>query len=302
MEEKERAALLTDTFEDYKVTYMASRNMAPRTRVEYGRDIGDLVDFLKHQQHIDDPPSIELRHLEHYLAELDRRGLSGSSRRRKTAAIRSFFSFLEGHGYLSQNIATKLRPPSRTEREPRVLSEAEYKRLQDASRFHPRDQAMIELFLQTGIRLSELAQLKLIDVTLPARVGKEKEGVGSVRVLGKGAKERTITVNWKASKAIKSYLAPRPNISDEALFLSKFGEPMGPRAIQDVVKKYLKEAGIENASAHTLRHTFGTHQVEKGTNLRVVQEAMGHSDLKTTSLYVHLAREQMDEQLQANAL
>jgi site-specific recombinase XerD len=293
---------LSDAFNDYKATYMASRNMAPRTRVEYGRDIGDLVQFLQGASRLDDPRDVELKHLEHYLAELDRRGLSGSSRRRRAAAIRSFFAFLEDHGYVSLNIATRLRPPARIEREPRVLSEMEYRQLQDAARFHPRDQAIIELFLQTGMRLSELARLRIGDVSLPARIGKDKDAAGSVRVLGKGAKERTITVNWKASRALKSYLAARPGIGSDALFVSKFAEPMGPRAIQDVVKKHLKEAGIGNASVHTLRHTFGTHQVKKGTNLRVVQEAMGHADLKTTSVYVHLAREQMDEQLQANAL
>lgn len=275
--------------------------MAPRTRVEYTRDVGNLIEFLRNNR-IHEPGAIELRHLEHYLAELDRRGLSGSSRRRRAAAIRSFFSFLESHDYIPQNVATRLRSPRRSEREPRVLSEAEYGRLQDVCRFHPRDQAIIELFLQTGIRLSELARLKMSDLARPTRAGKEKKDAGSVRVLGKGDKERTITVNWKACKALEAYLVERPRAREEALFISKFGAPMGPRAIQDVVKKYLKEAGIQNASAHTLRHTFGTHQVRKGTNLRVVQEAMGHADLKTTSLYVHLAREQMDEQLQANAL
>jgi integrase/recombinase XerD len=270
--------------------------------VEYGRDISDLVQFLHDTSRLDNPKDVELKHLEHYLAALDRRGLSGSSRRRRAAAIRSFFSFLEDHGYVPLNIATRLRPPGRTEREPRVLSEMEYRRLQDACRFHPRDQAIIELFLQTGMRLSELACLRVGAVSMPARIAKEKDGAGSVRVLGKGAKERTITVNWKASKTLKSYLANRPETSRDALFITKFGEPMGARAVQDVVKKYLKEAAIENASVHTLRHTFGTHQVKKGTNLRVVQEAMGHADLKTTSVYAHLAREQMDEQLQANAL
>jgi len=276
--------------------------MAPRTRVEYGRDISDLVQFLENPIRLDDPKDVELKHLEHYLAELDRRGLSGSSRRRRAAAIRSFFSFLEDHGYVPLNIAARLRPPRRSTREPRVLTETEYRRLQDSCRFHLRDQAIIELFLQTGMRLSELASLRVNDVNLPARVGKEKDGAGSVRLLGKGAKERTVTVNWKASKALKSYLGNRRPITSDALFITKFGEPMGSRAIQDVVKKYLKEAEIENASVHTLRHTFGTHQVKKGTNLRVVQEAMGHADLKTTSVYIHLAREQMDEQLQANAL
>jgi site-specific recombinase XerD len=293
---------LSDTFNDYKATYMASRNMAARTRVEYGRDIGDLIGFLKETIRLDEPPQIELKHLEHYLADLDRRGLSGSSRRRKAAAIRSFFSFLEGHGYVPVDIATRLRPPGRSERQPRVLNETEYRRLQDACRFHPRDQAIIELFLQTGMRLSELARLRVSELSLPARIGKEKDAAGSVRVLGKGAKERMITVNWKASKALKSYLDNRPKAESDSLFITKFGEPMGARAVQDVVKKYLREAEIRDASVHTLRHTFGTHQVKKGTNLRVVQEAMGHADLKTTSIYVHLAREQMDEQLQANAL
>src|SRR3990170_3102975 len=123
-----------------------------------------------------------------------------------------------------------------------------------------------------------------------------------IRVSIKPGAVQTVTLNWKACKALKSYLAIRPDGSDSALFMSKFREPLGPRAVQDLVRKYLREAAIENATVHTLRHTFGTHQVRKGTKIRVVQEAMGHADLKTTSVYVHLAREQMDEQLQANAL
>lgn len=293
---------LTDALEDYKATHMASRNMAPRTRIEYGRDLEDLTDFLQDSANVSDASLIEQKHLEYYLAELDRRGLSGASRRRKTASIRSFFGFLEGHDYVSHNVALRLRPPEREEKQPRVLSEQEYRRLQDACRFHPRDQAIIELFLQTGMRVSELARLTLNDLSLPPKVSKDKEHAGSVLVRGKGRKERTITLNWKACHAVKSYLAVRKDAPTEALFISKFDAPLGVRAIQDAVHKYMREAGIHDATVHTLRHTFGTHQVRKGTNLRVVQEAMGHSDLKTTSLYIHLARDQMDEQLQANAL
>ena len=293
---------LPDALEDYAAIHMASRNMAQRTRVEYRRDLTDLIQFLDGDCHLSHPASVERSHLERYLAELDRRGLSGASRRRKAASMRSFFGFLEGHGYVVSNVASRLRSPEREVKEPRVLTEAEYRRLQDACRFHPRDQAIIELFLQTGMRLSELSRLTVDDVNLPARIGRDKESVGSVRILGKGRKERTVTLNWKACKALKSYLAIRPDASGSALFMSKFRAPLGPRAIQELVRKYLREAAIENATVHTLRHTFGTHQVRKGTNLRVVQEAMGHADLKTTSVYVHLAREQMDEQLQANAL
>ncbi len=299
----ERASIgLREALRDYGDVHMASRNMALRTRAEYARDLKDLVGFLEANCGLSDVGAVELRHLENYLAGLDRRGLSGASRRRKVAAIRSLFGFLEGHGYTVSNVGSRLRPPGREEREPRVLTEAEYRRLQDACRFHPRDQAIIELFLQTGMRLSELARLTVADLDLPAKVGRDKGGAGSVRILGKGRRERTVTLNWKACKAVKSYLATRSGAAGPSVFITKFGAPMGPRAIQDTVKKYLREAGIEHASVHTLRRTFGTHMVKKGTNLRVVQEAMGHSDLKTTSVYVHLARDLMDEQLQANAL
>jgi integrase/recombinase XerD len=302
MEGTERPALLTDALADYQATYMAFRNMAPRTRIEYGRDLKELIVFLEGSLRLSYPALIQQKHLEYFLAALDHRGLSGASRRRKTAAIRSFFGFLEGHGYVTHNVALRLRPPEREEKEPRVLSEEEYKRLQEACRVHPRDQAIVELFLQTGIRVSELSSLKHSDVTVPARVSSDKAHAGSVLVRGKGRKERTITLNWKACEALRLYFAVRGDASDDSLFVSKFGRPLGIRAVQDAVGKCFRRAGIQRATVHTLRHTFGTHQVKKGTNLRVVQEAMGHSDLKTTSLYVHLARDQMDEQLQANAL
>src|SRR5207253_8219742 len=111
-----------------------------------------------------------------------------------------------------------------------------------------------------------------------------------------------VTLNYKACKAVKAYLGVRPKVVDQHLFLSKFMRGMGPRAIQRVIEKHLKEAEIPAAAVHTLRHTFATHHVKKGTNLRVVQEALGHSSLQTTSRYVSLAREVIDEQLEANAL
>jgi len=111
-----------------------------------------------------------------------------------------------------------------------------------------------------------------------------------------------VTLNWKACQAIAAYLAERPATDCPSLFLSKSGSALSGRAIQRIVKKYMSKAGIKHASVHTLRHTFATHMVRKGTNLRVVQEALGHTSLQTTSRYISLARELMDEQLQANAL
>lgn len=178
----------------------------------------------------------------------------------------------------------------------------EYKRLQLAYSHETRDAAIIELLLQTGMRLSELVNLKVDDIELPRKITKDPFNVGSIHIIGKGGKERTITLNWKACKAIKAYLKVRPGVDYKELFITKFLKPIGPRGLQNIVKKYLDEANIKNASFHTLRHTFATHQIKKGTNIRVVQEALGHESLQTTSVYISLARKLMDKELQEHAL
>jgi len=194
-------------------------------------------------------------------------------------------------------VDARLIPPKIEFREPRVLSEAEYKALLRACSHEIRDAAIIELLLQTGIRLSELARLIINDLELPARITRDPADVGRLHVIGKGKRDRWIPLNYKACKALKAWLKVRPGVEHDALFVTKFLTPMSPRAFEYVVKKYLDEAGIKNASVHTLRHTFATHHVAKGTDLRTVQEALGHTDLKTTSIYVQLAREVMKKEL-----
>jgi site-specific recombinase XerD len=200
----------------------------------------------------------------------------------------------------------KLIPPEREYKEPRVLTEGEYKRLQlvvsqDPSFAAKRDIALIELLLQTGLRLSEAARLSTASVELPSKIAKDG-APGSVHVIGKGRKDRTLTLNWKACRAIRDYLATRPDVEDPSLFLSKFRAGMSPRAIERTVEKHLKASRISNASVHTLRHTFATHHVKNGTNLNTVKDMLGHASLDTTTIYVNLAREVMDKEIQANAL
>lgn len=292
---------LAEALKEYELIYMASRNWAQTTRVNYRNDIADLLTFLEKQGKTD-PNRVDLQDLEAYMAELDRRGYAGTTRRRKTSSIKSFFGFLKQYGYTNNNIAERLIPPEREHKEPRVLSKREYQALLRACSHDIRDAAIIELLLQTGIRLSELARLSLDDIDLPRRVSKDPMNTGTLLVHGKGRKERTITLNYKACKALKAWLKMRPEVDSNSLFVSKFREPMSARAYEYIVKKYLKEAGIKGASVHTLRHTFATHHVAKGTSLRTVQEALGHADLKTTSIYVQLAREVMNKELQEHAL
>ncbi len=285
----------------FETVFMASRNLAAETRVHYKSDVTQLASFLS-EQGITKPATIQLSHLHNYMAHLDEKGYSGVSRRRKAASIKSLFKFLKAYGLISNNPTEQLAPPEREYTEPRFLTTQEYRALLRACSHHPRDAAIIELILQTGIRLSEVARLTTYDLELPARINSDPTNTGSISIRGKGRKNRTLPLNYKACRALKTWLSSRPDIPETALFTTKFREPMGKRAIQKMVKANMNEAVIQNASVHTLRHTRATHHITKGTNLKTIQDALGHADLKTTSIYISTAKAAMKRDLQDHAL
>lgn len=291
---------LPDALEAFQRLYVPSRNYAPKTRRSYSDDLRGLLSFLQ-QQGCETPAGVSPEVLEAYQAHLDARGLAGSSRRRKTYALKAFFGYLHRRGLLDHDPSENLLCPRSEQREPRVLSRREYESLLRACSHCPRDAAIIELLLQTGIRLAELSQLRLQDLELPGRIGRDADAVGRLHIVAKGRKERWIPLNHKACRALKTWIEIR-RAGTDALFVTKFGLPIGPRAIQQLVHKYLEEAGIVGASVHTLRHTFATHHVAQGTSLRTVQEVLGHASLKTTSIYVQLAQEAVKRELQEHAL
>jgi len=285
----------------FETVGMASRNLSARTRAEYRRDLEDLATFLEGRG-LHRLGDVGLNHLEHYQAEMDSRGYAPATRRRKTQSIKAFFGFLEHQAILQTDVATRLPLPRQPKREPRFLSEREYKDLLRVCSHHPRDAAMLELFLQTGMRLSELAGLTIGDLEMPTKPTPDPDNVGYARVRRKGGKVETIPLNYKACKALRTYLALRPVCDHDTVWVSKFKTPMGKRAIQATVAKYLREARIEGASVHSLRHTMATHHVARGTDLKTVQETLGHADLATTALYVSLARKAQRKALQDHAL
>src|SRR2546423_8393464 len=247
---------LDEALSTYIDETLSAKNASPLTRRAYERDLAELVDFLTEHGHLTHPQQVSLFHLERFLATLDEKGLSGNYRRRKAAAIRSFFAFCYKRGYVQTNPSLELVPPAREEKEPRFLTEPEYKRLMETVRFAVRDAALIEILLQTGVRLSEIARLRLQDVQLPRRITQDPENAGMITVFGKRRKGRNITLNWKACKALKRYLEERPDVPYPEIFISKFGKPMGPRSVENVISKYLEQAGIQGATVHTMRHTF----------------------------------------------
>src|SRR6266568_836142 len=288
-------------FEEYQNIHLPSRNYSSSTRREYTNDIHHLLCFLS-SVGIGKALDVSLNVLNQYLAFLDNQKLSGLSRRRKVSSIKNFFGFLEQNGSVTNSPARNLIPPRKESRTPRVLTEIEYKNLQLCVANEPRDAAIIELLLQSGIRLSELTHLTVEDVQLPNKISQDVENVGTLFVRqGKGRKDRILALNYKACKAIKNWLRVRPSTESPALFCSKFKTPITAGGFQWIIKQYFKQAGIAHAHLHSLRHSFATHMVRKGTSLRVVQEMLGHNSLQTTSLYISLARKLMDKQVQENA-
>ena len=292
---------LLESLFDYAGSYFRLRNFSEATRRGYLSDQLLFVRYLKAEHGVSRVTQVERAHVVEYLSQAERRGLGGATRARKLAALRSLFGYLAEAGRIPASPIHGIPKPKQELNQPRVLTTAEYARLRVVAAPDPRSRAIIELFLQTGVRVSEVAKLTREDAALAEDQG--LPAIGSLRVHGKGRKERTITLNSRACEALSAYLATHADVERGApLIASKRGGRLTARSIQRLVRTLMNSAGIAGASVHTLRHTFATHTVRKGTNLRVVQEALGHSSLQTTSRYVSLARELMDEQLEANAL
>lgn len=298
------ATTIDGAIELFETVGMPARGLSVRTRAEYSSDLRQFSQFLANAG-FSQLGELSRHHLQAFQAHLDGAGRKPSSCRRKTQTLKVFCRFLKSEGILANNIASDLIPPRVPAREPRFLSEVEYKELLRACSYHPRDSALIELLLQTGMRLSEVARLTWEDIELPVKVTAEPDNVGFARILRKGGKSAQVPLNHKACRALQNWQQARRTrrgAEQAAVFLSKYGKPFSKRAIQETVAKYLAVVGITGASVHTLRHTMATHHIARGTDLKTVQETLGHADLSTTALYVSLAKRAQRRALQEHAL
>lgn len=284
---------LVQALEQYQLLYLDAGVLALRTRREYRNDLTSVIAFLTDQCGLSSPTQVTRAHLAAYLARLDAHGYSGAARRRQYASIRSLFLFLLHAGVIATDPTLRLIVPEREDRPPRVLTEAEYRRLQlvvsqDASFSARRDSALIELLLQTGLTLSEVARLTTAHLDLPPTMAKDGPP-GAVQVLRRGRPSRSLALTRQVCQTLRDYLAVRPPVEDPALFLSKFQAGMSPRSIERAVAKHLQAARIHDASVHTLRHTFAITQVKNHTSPETIQELLGHATLDSTIRYVDLA-------------
>ena len=277
---------------------LAGRNFSPKTIRAYGDDLAQFVAWLESVRvDWDQPRRMGRQDVEAFLHHLSGQGLTGVSRARKLAAIRKFFAFLHESGAIQTNPAAAVRGARREEKEPAILFKEQYKALLYEASDDPRDYAIIMTFLQTGIRLSELAGLKLEDVDLENRLLTVRQG--------KGRKDRQIPLVDEEVKALRNYLhrATELILDDEVLFLAKNGTSLNVSSVKAIVAKYVKKAGIrKRVSVHTLRHTFGAHKADKHMSLATLQALMGHKKKETTLKYIHLARTNLRKEMVETAL
>ncbi len=293
---------LKKALDDYKNIYMPYRNFAGRTRVEYENDLTDFIAFAE-KSGVIQAKQVGLPIIERFIAGLEQKGYSSLTRKRKVVAIRSFLSFLYQDGYIHANIGSRIILPFTETTTPNILTQGECDRLRTACEGSPRDRAIIELLLQTGIKLSELTRLTVSDIDLDESDRAGERRLGFVRVLGgRGKKERMVPLTDKTSFAIKNYLKVRENAGNNNLFLNRFGTLISDRGVQKMLRKYLKRAGIENASIHTLRHTFGAYNLAKGMDLKAVRELMGHKDSRSTTVYQTLAKDILGREVRFDSL
>src|SRR4051812_2698352 len=267
--------------------YLASeRGLADNSLRAYRRDLEDIEDFVTARSRTLSTAAIE--DFRAYLQSQSRKGRATKTQARRIAAMRVFLRYLISEGRDTSSILQQLERPKPERDLPHVLSKSQVNQLIAApdpkSTLFARDVAILELLYASGLRATELCDLKFRDANLQ---------VGCVRVLGKGMKERIVPLGQAANEAITRYVSEsRPKFErspSDRLFLSRTGKPLERVALWMLVEKYARKCGLLNSvSPHTLRHCFATHLIGGGADLRIVQELLGHSDISTTQIYTHV--------------
>ena len=264
-----------------------NRNFSDHTIRSYGRDLADFDAFIK-ERNVADPADINQTTLRAFLARLSSSGYERSTIGRKLSSIRSFFRYLHQEGVISSNPAEGLRGLRKQKSLPKFLDIDQSADLvtapDDSDPQGARDRAILELLYSTGLRVSELARLDIGDVDLDSYM---------VLAKGKGKKERLVPMGGKAVQALRTCIKSRTDTLKNAspMFVNRFGKRLSDRGIRRIVEKYARSRGLTNVSPHTLRHSFATHMLDKGADLRAVQELLGHANISTTQIYTHLTTE-----------
>lgn len=271
------------------------RGLSKNTLESYGRDLSKYAEYLK-KGGITDLNKVKRPQIQDFLMSLKDSKLNASSIARNLVAIKVFHRYLTSQRILKEDVTSVIETPKLWKTLPDVLDEKEVEAIlvSPNTRLKQglRDKAMLELMYATGMRVSELVNLRSTDLHMD---------MGFVRCLGKGQKERIIPVGSKAKEALEKYLLKaRPKFIKKgefaSLFLTRLGKPMSRQSFWMVIKHYVRDARIKKrVTPHTLRHSFATHLLQNGADLRIVQELLGHANISTTQIYTHINKERLKQ-------
>ncbi len=268
-----------DAYEKFQ-DFLKSKKRASATILAYGKDIDQLLSFLEElkKEHINE---VESGDIQAFLTSLSDKGYTPKSLSRKLNSTRTFYRFLKINEYITDDPSLLVSHPKYELSAPRVLTPLEYRALRDAASVDPRIYAIIEVLLQTGIRIGELANLKMDDVSENALHIAPYEGHAA----------REVQVNRRAKEALKRYLSIRTKTDGVHVFVTKTGKPFLVRNIRDAVERYFRKAGIENAKINDLRHTFVAHHLRNGVSLVFLSKVLGHKRLSSTERYLQYIKD-----------
>ncbi|HWJ79963.1 MAG TPA: site-specific tyrosine recombinase XerD [Niallia sp.] len=288
---------MEDQLKDFMHYLLVEKGLAKNTLVSYERDLKSYIKYMKNVENCE-MSDIQRSHIIRFLAFLKDQGKSSKTIARHIASIRAFHQFLFRDRILEEDPSIHIETPQAERTLPKVLSMEEVEALLDFphknDHFGKRDKAMLELLYATGIRVSELINLDVDHVHLT---------MGFIRCIGKGNKERIIPVGGAATRALESYLLEArreflkgKNHGEDSLFLNHHGNRLSRQGFWKILKRLGKEAHIEKEiTPHTLRHSFATHLLENGADLRAVQEMLGHADISTTQIYTHVTKTRLKD-------
>ena len=285
-----------DGYVDQFINYLAvERGLAQNTLESYGRDLRQFTKYLQ-TGHMDLLQDSSRTTILTYLNSLQSRGRAMSTISRNLAAIKSFYQYMVRERYLEKDPAATMESPKLAKKLPRILTIGEVEQLlKQPNGLLPtglRDKAMLELLYATGIRVSELISLNISDANLE---------LGYIKCYGKGAKERIVPLGSIAARCVQEYLSKGRgkmvrSYEEPALFVNHHGNQLTRQGFWKIIKKYALEANVpKEITPHTLRHSFATHLLENGADLRSVQEMLGHADISTTQIYTHVTNKHLKE-------
>lgn len=281
---------MKDLLNEYKYYLSGELNLSKNTQSAYEKDLDQYLEFLLKYRLRSKPEDITVDDIRAFLGSVKRKQNASSTQSRKLSAIKSFHRFLFLEKYVNVNLAKQISSPKQEKKLPVILSVSEVDQLLNSlsteNEREIRNKAMVELTYSSGLRVSELINLRLEDLHLP---------MGFIDVLGKGQKKRIVPVSDTATEAINYYLSesrPKLMISGKMtdfVFLTHLGEPMTRQNFFLIIQDKVFKAGIsKHISPHKLRHSFASHLLERGIDLRYIQELLGHEDISTTEIYTHI--------------